>query len=559
MERVRQLLSYINARMSVLTVSQRIAIGLCAALIAGSVLWLLQWSTTPDLVPLVNQDFTFTELDAAEAALKSNGIRHETYGTRLFVRKADRHNALRLIHAAGALPEGSLFDMEAVVTSQNPFQAPEAREFAQNYAMGNELAKIIATSPSVRQASVIVNPKTTRRLGGRGDVPTASVSVMLAPGKEMTAEMVEGFAKLVAGAVSGLKPHNVSITDAKTLRSYNVPHPDEAVSFDYLRLVKQHEAHLRSKIQTKLADIPGVQVAVTVKLDTSKRVTQNIKHEQPQPKVETSQSSETTDAGVPAEAGVQANLGQALTAVGPGSGTTTEQTSVENFEPKVSQTETVEQMPFAIKSVTAAVGIPRSFVAAVFQVRFPEKEECKDDDPDFIKVRDEQVARVKASVERIAMAKDPADVQVDVYPDMDWTAAGPVISGGPATTSALAGTQDMDPVGFVRTYGAQLGLVFLALTSVFLMMRIIRKAPPIPSAGPGMTGEGADESTEEPLLTVGRRTIGQAEVSDTFLTGHEIDDDTLRYQELGREVSQLVADDPESAAHLIRRWIGEAT
>lgn len=559
MERVRQLLSYINARMSVLTVSQRIAIGLCAALIAGSVLWLLQWSTTPDLVPLVNQDFTFTELDAAEAALKSNGVRHETYGTRLFVREADRHNALRLIHAAGALPEGSLFDMEAVVTSQNPFQAPEAREFAQNYAMGNELAKIIATSPSVRQASVIVNPKTTRRLGGRGDVPTASVSVMLAPGREMTAEMVEGFAKLVAGAVSGLKPHNVSITDAKTLRSYNVPHPDEAVSFDYLRLVKQHEAHLRSKIQTKLADIPGVQVAVTVKLDTSKRVTQNIKHEQPQPKVETSQSSETTDAGVPAEAGVQPNLGQALTTVGPGSGTTTEQTSVENFEPKVSQTETVEQMPFAIKSVTAAVGIPRSFVAAVFQARFPDKEECKDDDPDFIKVRDEQVARVKASVERIAMAKDPADVQVDVYPDMDWTAAGPVISGGPATTSALASTQGMDPVGFVRTYGAQLGLVFLALTSVFLMMRIIRKAPPIPSAGPGMTGEGPDESTEEPLLTVGRRTIGQAEVSDTFLTGHEIDDDTLRYQELGREVSQLVADDPESAAHLIRRWIGEAT
>jgi flagellar biosynthesis/type III secretory pathway M-ring protein FliF/YscJ len=68
-----------------------------------------------------------------------------------------------------------------------------------------------------------------------------------------------------------------------------------------------------------------------------------------------------------------------------------------------------------------------------------------------------------------------------------------------------------------------------------------------------------DEPAVEPLLTVGRRSIGQAEVSDTFLTGHEVDDDTLRYQELGREVSQLVADDPESAAHLLRRWIGETT
>jgi flagellar biosynthesis/type III secretory pathway M-ring protein FliF/YscJ len=559
MERIRQLLSYINARMSVLNVSQRIAIGLCAALIAGSVLWLLQWSTTPELVPLVNHDFTFTELDAAEAALKSNGIRHEAYGTRLFVRAADRHNALRLIHAAGALPEGSLFDMEAVVTSQNPFQAPEAREFAQNYAIGNELAKIIATSPSVRQASVIVNPKTTRRLGGRAEVPTASVTVTLAPGKEMTAEVVEGFAKLVSGAISGLKPHNVSVTDAKTLRSFNVPHPDDAVSFDYLRLVKQHEAHLRSKIQTKLADIPGVQVAVSVELDTSKRITQNIKHDQPQPKTETSQSSETSDAAAPAEGGVQANLGQALTAAGPGSGTTTEETSVENFEPKVSRTETVEQMPFAIKSVAAAVGIPRSFVAAVCAARFPDKSECKDDDPDFVSIRDEQVSRVKASVERIAMARDPADVQVDVYPDMDWTASEPAWNGAADTAGALAGAQGLDPLGFVQTYAAQLGLVFLALTSLFMMMRIIRKSPPIPGQGRGRAAEGVDEPAVEPLLTVGRRSIGQAEVSDTFLTGHEVDDDTLRYQELGREVSQLVADDPESAAHLLRRWIGETT
>src|SRR3972149_1580246 len=207
MDRFRQLLSFIGARMSVLSVSQRVAIGLCAALIATSLLWLLQWSTTPDLVPLVTHEFTFQELDAAEAALKGNKISYDIVGTRLLVRAADRHNALRLLYSADALPEGSLYDMDAVVNDQNPFQAPEQREYAQNYAKGNELAKIIATAPFVQKASVIVNPKTKRRLGGTSDVPPASVAITLAPRQEMTDAMVDGFAKLVSGAGGGPKPH----------------------------------------------------------------------------------------------------------------------------------------------------------------------------------------------------------------------------------------------------------------------------------------------------------------------------------------------------------------
>lgn len=559
MERLRLLIANINTRLSVLNVSQRLAIGLCAALIAGSLLWLIQWSAAPERVAVLNRDFTFAELDAAEAALKSSGLDYRIHGTRVFVRAADRHNALRLIHSAGALPEGSLFDMDAVVTNQNPFQAPEARAFAQNYAKGNELAKIIATSPFVQQAAVIINPKTKRRLGGHTDVPTASVAVTLTPGREMTADMVESFAKLVSGAVGGLKPYNVYVTDARSLRSYNVPRPDEAVSFDYLRLVKQREAYLRSKILGKLADIPGVQVAVTIELDTTKRVTQTIKHDRPQPKTETTQSSETTPGSVPVEPGAQANLGQALTGAGSGASTSTEETLVENFEPKLSSTETVEQMPYATRSVTAAIGIPRSFIANVFKARFPDVDKPKDDDPDFQIVRDEQVARVKASVERLTMARNPADVEVDVYPDLEWTAEGGVWSRGPGPAAAArTGSDGFSPFAFVQDYAGQFGLTVLALMSLMMLMRIIKKATPVPTDIDARRGlEPEDLPHEEPVLTVGRHPVGQAEVSGSLLTGQEVDDETLRYQELGREVSKLVEEDPESTAQLIHRWIQE--
>ena len=122
MDRLRQLLNFIAAQMSVLTLSQRVAIGLCAVLVAGSLLWLLQWSTAPEAVPLVNTKFTYDDLQVAEEALKAEGVSYNVVGTRIYVREVDRHNALRLLHAAGALPEGILFDMAAAVVDQNPFK-----------------------------------------------------------------------------------------------------------------------------------------------------------------------------------------------------------------------------------------------------------------------------------------------------------------------------------------------------------------------------------------------------------------------------------------------------
>jgi flagellar M-ring protein FliF len=449
--------------------------------------------------------------------------------------------------------------MASVVTETNPFQSPSSREFAQNYAKGNELAKIIATSPAVRKASVIVNPVTKRRLGGITDTPTASVAVTLTPGRDMTPAMVEGFAKLVAGAVAGLKPHQVNITDARTLRSYNVPHPDDVVSFDLLALIKEREEHFRAKILNKLGDIPGVQVAVTVELDTSKRVTKNIKHDLPQPKLETGNSTEQSFGGPGTEPGVQANLGTALTAGSGGQTGTTEETTVENFPPMMTQHETVEQIPLATKQVTAAVGIPRSFIVGVFRAKYPDVTDGpKDDDPKFVTVQAEQVARVRSSVERIVMASDSGDVEVDVYPDMEWTTEGGTWSRMPGV--AIAGSSDaeaVDTIGLVRAYGPQVGLGMLAVVSLAMMMRLVRKSSDLVPAHRRPSVESSEPDEDIPL-TVSSGAVGRAEVSESMLTAKEVDPETLRYEELVHEVSEMVRSDPEGAAALIRRWIGDS-
>ena len=560
MERLRQLLSNIGAQLGVLTISQRLAIGLCAALIAGSLLWLLQWSATPEMVPLVSANFAFEDLDAAEAALREEGIGYVIHGRRIFVRNADQSNAIRIAHSAGALPDGRLFDMDSVVADQNPFQSPEARKYAQSYARGNEIAKIIATYPFVKRASVLINEQSKRRLGGGTIEPSAAVAVTLVFNREMDATVVKGIADLVSAAVAGLKPHNVKITDSRTGRSHSVSHPDDAQGADYLSLVKQHETHLVSKIMNMLADIPGLRASVTVDLDTSKRFTQTFDHAESQPKLESTKTTDTSSPNQSTESGVQANLGQALTAELGGQSSNTDESETEYFDPKTRKTETIEQMPFSLKSVTATVGIPRSFIVGVYAARFEKDTDPKDDDPDFAKVRDEQVARVKASVEKIVMAKEADDVEVDVYPDVVWSFEGGGWSRVPGgITAAHEDTSSLDSIGLAKTYGPQIGLLGLAMMSLFMMMRIVRKSSEITTKIHRAPVAPTEEPDGDVLLTVGPHTVGQAEVSGSMLTGKEVDADTLRHQELGDEVARMVTADPKAAAELIRRWVGDET
>ncbi len=543
--------------MSVLTVSQRLAIGLCAALVMVSLLWLFQWSTEPELVPLVNYEFSLEEQQAAEDAIRGEGVPYRVVGSRILVRAQDQHNLLRVLHSKDALPKGSLYDMASVVANENPFQSPEQRQFSQNYATGNELAKIIATSPVVRKAAVMINGKRKRRIGGGSDVPTASVNVALTAGTEMTPEMVKGIANLVAGAVAGLKSYNVYITDSKTMRPYSVPRPGDPGSVDYLAIVKKREAHFQSKIMDKLAHIPGLRAAVTVEVDTSRSIKETKTYGEAEPKMESSQTSEQTTGHQPTEPGMQANVGTALTAGPSGTSNTTEETKGEFYEPKLSETETVEQVAFATKRVTAAIGIPQSFVVGVYQAKYPgEADRPADDDPKFVAVRDEQVSKVKTGVERIVMANSPEDVEVDVYPDITWTSEGggfAITPGGVA--AAMVESDSFDAMGLLTSHGPQAGLALMALMSLGMMMRVVKKSSQAVGKRAPSQSIGEDSPEYETILSAGPHPVGQAAASEGFLVGKELDERTLQDKELNDEVARLVGDDIDGAADLIRRWV----
>ena len=214
-------------------------------------------------------------------------------------------------------------------------------------------------------------------------------------------------------------------------------------------------------------------------------------------------------------------------------------------------------MPFAPKKVTATVSIPRSFLVGVFTARYPDKPSPKDDEPGFVAIRDAQLARVRASVEMIVMAKDPSDVEVDVYPDMEWSTDGGGWSRVPGGVAAVSDADALDTVALAVSYGPQVGLLMLALVSLFMMTRIIRRSAEITGRRRRAAMEAAEPLGEETVLSVKPQTIGQAEAPESLLAGKEVDAETVRYQEFGQEVAKMVEENPEGAADLLRRWINE--
>lgn len=554
MERLRELLAHISAQLAVLTLSQRIAIGLCAALVAASVFWLLQWSTEPEYVPVVSEQFEHEQLTAGEDALKASGIKFVTRGNRLYVRSAELDNAKRVLFKADVVAGEQLFDMATLMANQNPFQAPEARRTQETYARGNELARIITTSPLIERARVIINPVTKRRLGRESNVPTASVVVTMARGEEVGQGTVDWLAKLVSGAVSGLKPYNVFVSDASSGRAFNVPRPEDAVGLGYLAEVKKRENHLTSKVLDVLAYIPGVRATVSVELDTQRRSAESYIYDKPQPKKEKASETQSNAGGGPAESGMQANLGTALVGNQSGQTSSTEDSETENYPANIKKTERTEDQALSIIKKTATVSIPRSFIVSLYKLKNAEAAEPSDED--LAAEQQAEVARVTKVVQRVVMADDPSDIQVAVVPDLRLDGEG-ALGWGDAGVALGVNMDGRAPsaVELARSYGPQAGLGLLAFMSMIMMMRIVRKSSQmVKKLGP--MGEEIDEG-EGGILNVGPTAVGQAAASESVLLGREVDDETVRYAQLGEEVSRMVDDDPEGAADLIRRWVDD--
>jgi len=542
MEFLRQTWLQVQQHLKGLSVSQRVAIGLCIALIVISTVWLVQWSTAPDMVPLLDQSFTAQELASAQRELQRLGAKYEVKGDRIYVRVNDRDWLLARLQESDALPSDTSIGFARLMEEQSIWLSYEDSAWRREVALGNELAKVLRKFTGVRDARVFIDRPIRRAFGQAKGEPKASVYLQMKPNARVDRAFVDAVASFVSGAVVGLKPENVSIVDATTGRRYVPSSTDSPFAADLLEIRRKKEQHYTQKILDHLRYIPGVLVGVFAEIETEARRVEARKLGKPLTIEEESTTTTESRTALAGEPGVRPNVGVQVPTAGPAE--SREQSTERAKYAKGDETVTVsENLRGVIKRLTASINVPRSYFVKIYKQRTGKDTEPSD--AELQPIITEQLALIRQQVKPLIDATSDDQVQVGWFYDLPM-----------AERTAQASA--MDVTQMVAQYGRPAGLGGLALLSLMLMLRLVKKAQPAPEpVAAASQPERARRRAEELLEVEGVGPVGRAQPTEPILEGKEVDEQTLRSQTIIEQVAELVKEDPDSAAALLRRWIEE--
>ncbi len=221
MEFLRKLLVQTQEHLKGLSVSQRLAIGSCVALIAVALLWLVNWAQDPAMVPLLDQPMTDEEVAAITTELDSRGVEYQMSGSRVMVPADDRYSLKGCLAEQQLLPSDTSIGFAKIIENNNAFLSADQQNRRWTLALSNELARTLANFSWIRSARVFINDAQKRRISGPSIRPSASVNVTLKSGAELDENCVQAIANLVSGPVPGMEAHDVHIIDSSG-RPYRV-------------------------------------------------------------------------------------------------------------------------------------------------------------------------------------------------------------------------------------------------------------------------------------------------------------------------------------------------
>jgi flagellar M-ring protein FliF len=454
---------------------------------------------------------------------------------------------------AKALPPNFGSAIRSALDSNNIFEDRNKREQRLKFAIQEELALIIRCFAGVENATVIYDTEQKGGLG-REKVTTASVSVKPAGSVELDETKVSGIRHLVAGAIAGLKAESVTVADLNTGRVFR----DEGETPEdglYLRVRRAHEKDLRQKVLNALSYIPNVSVEPTVVLDRERLVrSKKIQHEPKTVPWRVSEQSSThsrdstAPAGRPGYASQQPNAPATLAAARGGGKEDNEETKTETVNLVSGEQVEKETVGLTPKRVSVTVGIPASYFVKVWQERNAEPgKEPKPDKTAVDTLRQEESTKIQKHVAALLPpvegVSDPAElVTVTTFQDIK-AAEIPAIS---TADKALA---------WIERYWSTLGILGVAAFGLVMLRSLLRSAP---SGGAAVSLPVAPRLAPATAATAAQGPQGEqrpaAEATPNRLRRHQAAGKSLR-----DELSEMVQEDPDTAANILKAWITQTT
>lgn len=556
MQPVRQQLDTVMRRVGGLDTTAKLLVGSMLVVLLMGLFLVAQYAGRSDMIPLA---VTAAAQEDAKRYLSERRIDHEIDASGRIMVPSTAHASIISQLSEQGVGGGSGIDFDALVAMDNPFETMRQTEQKKLIALQNVLARTIRGFHGVASATVMIAPRPAAGLGASATPQSASVHVTMKPGQSLTQAQVDAIAELVAGSQAGLKPEKVAIADGAGPRKARAGR-DRLAGENLEHQTKVAET-VRDRIGNLLAHIPGVLISVNPQVVTKTRQSsetsfgEGIFAPTSESRLETSSRGQT-----PMEApGTRPNVGMSIADTARASSATTERQET-RFSTRIPETHRSEFDPtgYAVR-IDVSVAIPWSHFRRVWQLLAgPEAGSAEPDDAALARVRDEEIARIRRLLEPMtntssadgADAAKPGTVEVSWFYDFD----GDV--GGDASKAGVGGSAIMEAIspaagGSLVKNVALGGLALVALGMMLMMVRKAGERPALPSASE-LSGLPPTLDNEDAEL------VGEADESNPPLEGMELDDDSLRRQQMLGQLNEIVRSNPTETAALLKRWVKAA-
>jgi flagellar M-ring protein FliF len=493
---------------------------------------LSKFAAQPNWTPLYT-NLSGTDANAVVEQLTADNVQYQLAdgGQTILVPQPQVYN-LRVSLSGKGVPAGDAESGYALLDKQGLTATDFQQNVAYRRALEGELNKTLEAFDGVNTAVVhLAMPKkdvfTTEQ-----DKVTASVLLALKPGEQLERGQVKAVTRVVAGAVEGLDPDNVTITDSEgRLLSTSGSGADGAADAmsDSDAQTAKYEDRITTAAQDMLDKVLGsgravVRVNAQLNFDQTDRTSETyVAPNEIPPLSESSTSEQYTGAG----SGAGGTVGQTWPSLTPGTSSSSgngaygkSSKTVNNAVGKV--VERAQQAPGRIERLTVAVVLDASSAGTV------------------------NPAQVQALVgNAVGLDTTRGDsVQVDAVP-FDTSAAKNV-------QDELAAANQQAALEQYIGIGKQAGLVLLILIVLFVLWRTTRRRTKVEVSASDLPREGVLVSSVPAGLAAGGPLPALESGDGLSLEGARAGGENLR-----EEVAGLVDNSPDEIALLLQGWLAE--
>jgi flagellar M-ring protein FliF len=554
-----------------MTPAARVTAALLLGVIGVSLGYLFQDYTGGAKEPLLSgAELSFDDANRMSAAMAEAGLNDfERQGNQIFIPRGQKATYLGAVASAGALPRNLdtlLLDETSNISWLTDSKTRDARLKATRELM---LSMVLRKMEGIEDAQVLFDVREEK--GFTEGLATAAVSVRPAAGEILSSRTARLIREAVSKMVAGLDPKNITVLDQLANTEYGGDSDIEADDYDspYYQTKITYEKDMKSRIEQLLRDIPGLRVGVTAELDdklqsqtravTSTGETQTIHEETDKTAITDTQLEDRGPVGARAQGPLPPQQPAAEAVAKNEHKTETDTRDATSFVPTNEEVQTLAGL--SPKDVRATVAYPSDYLVEIWRQRNPDA--APEDKPPSTEIENitlEQESRITGAVAQL-LPRQPRDAP---YPNVKVTVYQS-IKPPPVVEPSMANKTLMWASG----NSGSLIMAGLAMVSL-VMLRGMVKSIPAPETNVVLSMPGADGQAGGGLDGGGYRggdgaiagTIGGGgESSGGGKTAGDKPRARLRLKKgpsLKDDLTDMVREDPDAAAAILRTWISSA-